>query len=350
MDSTYSGAYGRLKVSRSDFLSVSFIDQLNQKDAEEFLKMLSTTGYRKEIDTHSALVQMPDLVEVVLNDHMMRMIKNASFAMPPLAKDFIAAYLSKWDIENIKIILSSKVLGYTVEHTEAFLTVQRGTPVGVFGGTISREEYEKIAEQKDIENVANTLTKYGFGTVLLRFVDEVKKNNDISTMVLALDLYYYSKLLQSFKFYNGDEGPILEFIKSLIDIRNVMTVIKGIDFGYSVKEFFIKGGSIAEAKLVEMSTKQIEALKGDMPFKVDDAFERYKADQFISYFESALKRELCKKYLKLFDSISLSLATIIAFVMRSELERDELRAIWLSKYYKISKERAESMRILKYVI
>lgn len=351
MDSTYSGAYGRLKVSKSDFLSNAFMEQLEQKDTDEFVKHLSSTNYRKEIDSLSQLYSQPDLTEVALNAHMTRMIRLAAFAIPPMAKDFVAAYLSKWDIENIKTILSSKVLDYSVENTEVFLTVQRTTPVGLFGGTISREEYAKIIEQKDVEGVANALTKYGYGLTLLKFADDVKKTNDISAMVLALDMYYYSRLLQSFKFFNGDEGPLLGYIKGLIDIRNVMTVIKGINLGNrNIKDFIIKGGSIPESKLTEMASKEIAAMKSDMPFKIDDAFDKFKEDEFAAYFESALKRELHKKYLKAFDSLPLSLESIIGFIVRSELERNELRAIWLGKYYRISKERTEGMRILKYVI
>ena len=351
MDSTYSGAYGRLKASKLDFISVGFAEQLDQRDSDEFMKMLSTTSYRKELDAFSGLYAVPDVAEVVINAHMMGMIKNATFAVPPLARNFVAAYVSKWDIENIKTILSSKVLGYSVENTEVFLTVQRGTPVGIFGSGIGKEEYMKLIEQKDIEGVCNSLTKYGYGTILLKYVDEVKKTNDISPMMLALDTYYYARLFEVFKFYNGDEGPVIQYVKGLVDVKNIMTVIKCITFGYkNVKDYFINGGMISESKLLEMSSKELNAIKPDMPFKVDDAFERYKKDEFLAYFESALKRELNAKYLKIFDSLPLSLETIVAFVLRSELERDELRAIWLSKYYKISKERAQSMRVLKYVV
>jgi V/A-type H+/Na+-transporting ATPase subunit C len=351
MDPTYSGAYGRLKVSRLDFVSGSFVDQLEQKDSDEFVKMLGTTSYRKELDALSGLYSMPDVVEVVINAHMMSMIKNATFALPPLARNFVAAYVSKWDIDNIKTILSSKVLGYSVENTETFITVQRGTPVGLFGGGISREDYVKLIEQKDIEGVCNALTKFGYGTMLLRYIDDAKKTNDISPMILALDTYYYSHLLESFRFYNGNEGPVMQYIRGLIDIKNVMTVMKCIDLGNkNPKDYLIKGGTIPENKLIEMASKSMDAIKGDMPFKIDEAFERYRKDEFMAYLESALKKELYKKYLRAFDSIPLSLETIIAFVLRSELERDELRAIWLGKYYKISKERTESMRVLKYVI
>lgn len=350
MDSTYTGAYGRLKGLRQEFLTPSFIEQLEQKDLDEFVKTLSTTGYRKEIDELSALYKEPDLLEVVINAHMMRMSRNAAFAIPPLARNTIAAFIGRYDIENIKTILSSKKLGYNVEQTEAFLVVQRNIPVGIFAGLISKEDYINMAAQKDIEGVVNYIVRFGYGTPLLKHLDEARKG-DISNMLMALDIYYYTRLIDAFRFYIGNEGILLGFIKGLIDIKNIMTVIKGMELGgHDIKSFIIKGGDIAEAKLVEMSQKQVSALAGYMPFKIDDAFELYKSDPFASYFEAALKRELYKKYLKLFNESGISAAQIIGFMLRSEIERDELRSAWLGKYYKISKPRAEHMKILKYVV
>ncbi len=351
MDSTYSGAYGRLKVSRLDFISVSLADQLEQKDQSEFVKLLGATSYRRELDALSSLYPQSELMEVVLSAHMMRMVRNAAFAVPPLAKSFIAAYVSKWDIDNIKTILSSKVLGYAIADTEVFLTLQRGSPIGLLGGGISREEYSKLIEQKDVEGVCNSIAKYGYGTILLKYIEDVKKTNDISQMILALDTYYYSRLIESFRFYNGDEGPVLQYIRGMIDIKNVMVALKCAAFGYKASGgYFIKGGSIPESKLLDISSKDIEASKADMPFRIDDAFERYKKDEFVAYFESALKRELLRKHLRMFDSIPLSLETILGFVLRSEVEREELRSIWLAKQYGLSKERAEGMRMMKYVV
>jgi vacuolar-type H+-ATPase subunit C/Vma6 len=131
----------------------------------------------------------------------------------------------------------------------------------------------------------------------------------------------------------------------------MMTAIKGNAFGYkNVKDYFIKGGSIPENKLVEIASKDVSLLKNEIPFKIDEAIVRYKKDGQIAHIELAMRTELYKKYLRLFDSLAGSLEAIIAFAIRSEVERDELRAVWLTKYYKISKERAESLRTLKYVV
>ncbi len=350
MDSTYTGAYGRIKGLRSDFISPAFLEQLEQKELPEFLPTLSSTSYRKEIDELSGMYKGIDLVEAVINAHMMRMARLAAIAIPPLAMNVVSAFLSRWDIENIKTILSSKKLGYTVEHTQAFLTVESGTPIGLFAGLITREDYANMISQKDIEGVVTYAVKYGYGTPLLKHLDEGRKGN-ISSMLLMLDLYYYARLMNSFRFYMGNEGILMDYIRSSIDIKNIMSTIKAIEYGRtSINEFIIKGGNIPESKLLEMLGKDVMQLREIMPFNVDEAFELYKEEQFSSYIEAALKRELHKKYLKMFNESSISVEQIIGFLIRSEIEREELRAVWFGKYYNIARARLDRMKILRYVV
>ncbi len=348
MDTTYVGAYGRLQVLRGDFLSDQSIRQLSEKDTGEFLNLLGTTVYRQEIDELSNTYQLPDLAEAVINAHMMRSIRKASFAIPPLAKDFASAYAARWDIENIKVILSSKVLGYDVSQTESFLIVGN-VPVGTFSGSLDKNDFINMIEMKDIESVVNYLVRYKYGTVLLEYLEEGKRNNDVTSMILALDSYYYRNLLNSFRFYNGDEGQILEFVMDSIDVKNTMSVIKAIVFGMdpeAVRGHFVPGGRMGEQKLSEMLKKDLEGLRQDVPFKIDEAFELYKKDPLITYFETALNKALYLRYIKSFSSIPLSLESIIIFMLRAEIERDVLRALWYSKYYRISQDRARNAMLV----
>ncbi len=355
MDLTYFGAYGRLRANRSSFLSPDYVDSLVQKDQSEFLKSLSDTSYRQQIDRLSGIYKLPELAEIVINAHMVDMIRKASFAMPPIAANFVKAYVSRWDIENIKLILSSKVLGYGVEYTDTFLTISRGTPVGIFSGMIGSEEYSKIIEQRDIEGVVNSLVRYGYGTILMKFIDDARRTNNISTMVVALDIYYFERLTDSLKFYNGDEGPMAEYVSQLIDIKNIMSVLKGSNGDADgqvadIKDYIIPGGKLPAQRLAEMQSKDAESLKQLMPFRIDAAMDAFRADGFLSHIETALKAELDKKYLKVFDSLPGSIESLLGFIIRSEIERDELRSIWLSKHYAVSKERAESLRTLRMVL
>ncbi|MCL5430289.1 MAG: V-type ATPase subunit, partial [Candidatus Marsarchaeota archaeon] len=347
MDASYTGSYGRLRVLRPEFLSNAFIDGLLEKKSEdEIVKAFVATSYRKDIDAFSGLYKPPDLFEVVINAHMLGMIRDAITALPQSAKAFIRAYMSKWDIENIKTILSSKLLGYDVEHTEAFLTVERGIPVGTLSGVITREDYINMITQKSIDDVIAHLVRYGYGTILLKHIDEMKSKGDITTTIADLDVYYYANLLSAFRFYSGDETTMLSYIRELIDVKNITMAVKAIDMKQSLQGLMIKGGKIPEAKLDEIATKGISVLKANIPYHIDSAIDAFNADPSMSYLEAALMRELYKKYLGVFEK-GMGLEFIFAFILKSELERNELRTVLYGKHYNIKNDKIEKLRILK---
>ncbi len=349
-DSTYVGKYGQLKVLSRDFLSGDFIEQLSSKDSGEILKALSSTTYKTEIDSLSGLYKMPDLFEVVINAHAMRMIRYAMSSVPPSAKDFVVSYLSKFDIENIKLILSSKMLGYDVEHTENFLMVQRNIPAGVISGIIKSEEYKGLVAQKDIDSVVKSLTKYGYGVVLLKYLEDAKKSGNLSNMIFALDVYYYDKLFEAYRFHNSPEGSVRGFLQDLIDIKNIMSAIKASTFSYQIdKSDIIPNGKIPASELVSLAAKDLDAIKEKIPFNIGYAIEAYKKEPHISYIDIALKRELYKKYLGVFSRSSFSIGFILGFMLKSEIERDELRNVWLNTYYGVRKEVTEAMKVLKHI-
>ena len=66
----------------------------------------------------------------------MEVNKIALEATPFSGKQSIRAYFSKWDIHNIELILSSKVIGRTITETEPFLVSSRNFPAGITAGNI----------------------------------------------------------------------------------------------------------------------------------------------------------------------------------------------------------------------
>lgn len=351
MDSTYAGKYGNLKAASLNLLDSEFLDKIDKKDIDEFLPTLGQTSYRSDIDKIVKMYKIPDSIEVIINTHMVEMLSQVYMAVPPTAKNFIYAYMSRWDVENIKVILSSKLLNYDVEAAEVFLVLGKNVPVSMLGGTITAGEYRDILGQKSVEDVVNSLMKFGYGKVLMSDMDGFRKTGDISGMMLSLDMYYYDNILKNFRFYNGNEGPVIGFMRDRIDAQNILSVIKAINFGYkNPKGFMIKGGNLKESMLNDMlSGNNVDMLKRDIPFDIGEAFEEYKKDPSVTYFDSALRRSIYSKYLKIFDSSSMSLAYIMWFILRCEIERDELRAIWFSKYYGISRDRLGDMMMLKHM-
>ncbi len=337
MDSTYAGSYGHIKALYLDLLKKDDIDRIKESKKEDFISTLSSTTYKNEIDLFYNRFKEPDIVDIVVNTHFIKNCNNALTLLPATGKNLVRSYLSKIDIQNIKLILAAKLIGKEIELTENMLTVGRGFPAGLSSPLISKEDYANIIAQKDIVETINYLTRYPYGTILLPFSVSAELSRNVSGMSLALDIEYYNELLKNFKFYNGDEGPVLRFIQSLIDLRNIMTVIKEIELKKPSNELLVKGGTISLEKFSDLSKMNIEDMIKNIPYDLEEANKLYNEDRLISNFEVELKRIIHDKYLTVFRANSLSIGAVLSFIISAEIERDIIRLSWFKKYYGIEK-------------
>ena len=338
MDSTYAGTYGHVKAISLDLLKKDEIDRIKESKKDEFLATLSTTSYKNEIDSFYNQFKEPEIIDIVVNTHFIKNCNRLLTLLPSTGKNLIRNYLSKIDIQNIKLILAAKLIGKNLEIADNLLVVDRGFPAGVSSPLISKEEYNNIIAQKDIVEVINYLTRYQYGKVLLPFSVSAELSRDVTGMSLALDIDYYNNLLNSFKFYMGNEGPVLRFIQGLIDLRNIMTIIKEIELKKPSKELLIQGGSIPIDKLTEMSKGRIEDLIKRIPYNLEESNKLYLEDRLIANFEVELKKIIYDKYLSIFKTNSLSIASAFSFIILSEIERDTIRLNWFKKYYGIERK------------
>lgn len=352
MDSTYSGSYGRIKVVQSDFLTGSFVNSLlEMKDVEDITRALSSTSYREDIDALYSLYKNPELVDMAINRHLIKKNKLALFAPPPMARNALTAYMSKWDVENIKAILSSKVLGYSIKETETFLVSFRDLPMGIFGGNLSHEEYKTLMSRDSVESIVNYLSRFGYGSYLLQYMDFYRKNGEISRLLSALDSFFYIRLMESLKFYNGDEGPITRFFREEIDSKNIMILLKAKDLDVSydrVTGRLIPGGNLALSSLEELfSVENVDEIVSKLRnrFDLDRGLAEYTETGSLNIFEIDLKRAIYRKYLDTLTSQSLSVGSIFAMVFRAEIERENLHTIVIGKSYSLDNDKIADLLI-----
>ena len=336
-DSTYIGKYGSLRAMSTSLLGQQFYEQASGKQPEEILKMLSETRYRKELDELSQLYQMPDLFEAVINSTLARSIREAFSAMPPLARPFITAYISKWDIENIKIILSSKVMGYEIKDTDNLMLAAKN-PIGILGGSISRSEYSSMLAQKDVNAVVNYLAKFRYGTVMMSKIDDYVREGTLSSMFAELDNNYYSELKAMFRFYKGDEGNVYEYIIDMIDLANVLNAAKAsLSDMHDMQEYMIKGGNIAYAQIMEaINGKASPAVMRLAMENSQECISKHIKSGNLYALEASLKRSMYSRFMPSFIGSSASLSYIMSYILRLEAERDMLMALLLKGYYGIN--------------
>lgn len=353
MDPTYAGSYGRIKAHTADFLKASFIEQLkNIDDLEEIGRQLSNTSYREDIDALSAMYKNPVLLEMAINRHLITKNKSALFAPPPASKDLIKAYLSRWDIQNIKSIMSSKYLGYDIRESETFLISFRDVPMGIFGGTMSHEDFRVMLSMSSIEDMINYLLKFGYQP-LLQHLDIYRKTKDVSMLYSSLDTFYYSRLLSLLKFYNGDEGPLTRFFKEEIDGNNIMVLLKAkdLDVGFDrISSFVIAGGLVSLEEIKEMfAMESVQEVASRLKSRYDfeEEVKIYNSEGTLGQFNTKMRKERFDRYVPVFDSQSLSIGSIFSFLLRAEIERENLHSIIYAKTYKLDLDKMRNVILMR---
>jgi len=341
--SPYSSSFGRLQSISINFLKPDFLETLlKANDVSEMIKLLESTWYSEEIKKAASVYQGSALLEVVLNRHLVEINKIILEAAPFNGKNAVRAYLSKWDLYNIELILSSKMMGRAITETESMLVSSRNVPAGIAAGNIPHDDIKIILSESGVEGVVNKLAKYGYGVELMKHLDEFQKTGDLGPMMSALHESYYQKLLESLKFFQGDEGSIRELIRAEIDKKNVLNLMKAKESGIEkemVARHLVEGGQISSKELLDIyEVKDVAEIIGKIEsrFKLTEALEHYKTSKSLIDFEIAITQLINTTYVKKLKNIALSIGTIFYFIFNAENEHENLKRITYGKRYNLS--------------
>ncbi len=349
--SQYSSSFGRLQVIAINLLSKDVMQNLlKAKDVTEMIKMLESTWYGKEIERAASVYHdPPELLEVALNRHLVEVNKIVLEATPFNGKNAVRAYLLKWDIHNIELILSSKNMGRTVTETESFLVSSRNVPAGISAGNIPHDEMKVILSQSGVDGVVNQLVKYNYGTILMQNLDAYQKTGDLGPMMSALQRYYYQTLLDSLKFFQGDEGVIRELIRTEIDKKNILNLLKAKESNLDkeiVNKHLVEGGKISIKELMEIyEAKNVTEIVGRLEsyYTLTQALSQYNTTKSLIDFEISLDKFINTTYVKKLRNIPLSVGTIFYFIISAEQERENIKRIAYGKRYNLSNEQISAM-------
>ncbi len=339
--SPYASPMGRLKVRSLELLSKETILALaNAKDVLDIQKSLEATPYGPDLAAVAASYSGAARLELAINRLFVRRCRSTLDASPPAGKPIVAAYLRRWDIQNLALILSAKAHGRPVAETESFLVSSREFPAGLFAGAMTLDDFRQLLALPGVEAIAQQLVRYGYGGALLGKLDAYDRSHDIFPLLKALDEDYYARFLGVIRSFQGDEWNIRRFVRSEIDVRNTLLLLKGKDGNLPfdiVQSRFLEGGELtasmaSDAYGARGVPELVPALEGRFP-ALSEGLETYQADGTLTRFESALVRERAVHELERLSRYPLSLAVEFAYLLRVELERADLRRLVYGRQY-----------------
>ncbi|HEV2519873.1 MAG TPA: V-type ATPase subunit [Thermoplasmata archaeon] len=352
--SPYASALGRLKAHLPAFLPKDVLHRMaGAKDLNEVAKMLESTPYGPEILRAASTLKGAPMLESAVNatfaERNRRAFESASFAGRPI----VGAYLQRWDIENISIVLAAKARGRPVTEDAHRLVSWRELPAGIPAGAMTIDGLRSLIAQPTLEATVHYLVNFGYGATLLPLAETFARTHDIFPLVQALEREYYARLFASVRFFQGDEWVVLEFLRDEVDDRNVMLVLKAKESGLAPDEAtarWIDGGRLPKAGVPELLGARtvpelVAALAARFP-ALSNGLSNYEATRSLAGFELELLQDRAVRAIRRMRAYPLSLAILMTYLLLADVERADLRRIIYGILYAMPAASIEPMLIL----
>ncbi|MDG6933341.1 MAG: V-type ATPase subunit [Nitrososphaerota archaeon] len=325
------------------FLSRNFMNELNMmEDSAQIEEALSTTWYKYDIEAASSLYRPPVSIDVALNRRLVEINRLGLEVVPDHGRNALKAFLSKWDIEDILLILAAKSLGRKLEETEPFIVSPRNLPIGIAGNVIPFSHLKLMMEQKDLESVIKELVRYRYGAILLQHMGDFERTGDIGVFEAALFNDYYTRLLWELRFYKGDEGALREYFMAEITKRNVLTILKArdspIDKDTIAKHLLYGGFGSLQTFIAACDSPDLSTLASSLREWIDiaPAIKRFKDSGNIAEFEVEIDNIMIDNYFWRFRMHPLlSVTDVFMFLLKAQYERENIRRIVYGREYRL---------------
>lgn len=330
MDYGYINA--RMRGMKSRLLSHRALDDLILRpDLETLMMDLENSPYREDIIEAKGQSSGIVAIESALRQNFIKTFRRIqNFAKDdPEAQQYIAIFLHRWDVQNIKTILRGKNIHATAEEILDCLV-----PVG----ELDEATLKELLKQPDVKAVIDILATWQirYAKPLTDSFPAFVKTKDLAVLECAIDRYYYADAIASVSKPTYNNVLIRNLLALEVDVVNIRTVLRmvrdRVDVG-DAKCYLIGGGKeLNEKMLVHLlslpsiedvvkivATKQYRFLAG-----VPEAALR---TQKISVIEKELERHLIKKGVGTFCLDPLSVASVVGYFWAKYNEITNIRII-----------------------
>ena len=332
--STWAYIVARVKVMKRKLIPSEEFKKLLNMDFNEIIRYLEETEYKKEIDELAYKYSGPRLLDYALTLNLGRTYKKILDVSFGQAREFIAAYLTKWDIWNIINIIRGKIAGVSPEEIEEALV-----PVGEYS-----IDFYKSLIAKELDEIVKTFE----GTP---YYDALSKVGSAPLSEIEDEMYkiYYSRILR--------EKPselalklFIDFIRMEIDIKNIKTILRlkreEIPPDEIMKRIVPGGYELTEdeaAKLAAMSWDELtKSLEGYWFWKGIESLDGRELSRIEIKFDKVWIETIARRA----SNYPLSILPVLQYMVLKKIEVDNLRTLGWGKWQGIPNEEIEEQLVI----
>ena len=342
----YPYTYVRVAVMRTLLIKKEEYPRLIKMKLDEIARFLEETNYKAEIDELAAKYSGAELLEHALNKNLVNTFIKLRRISPENLNLLINAYLKRNDILNIKTILRGKYIGAAEQEIEPLLL-----PIG----TLSYDYLISLMKQATAEDVLKNL-KIIFFDELEEAFEIYKKEGMLTAIEAALDRIYYSGLLQFTKRLPGQENLFREFLKSEIEMLNILTLLRlkmeNMGSKEIIRYLFFSGRHEEDERLMKLlDAKELDEISKLVEKRaygsiIKEGLKVLKERGTLTDLEIGFYKFLLRKSILLQHQHPLSIDVILGYMFAKEIEVRNLKTIIKGKQLNMDEKFIENQLVI----
>ncbi|WP_018257105.1 V-type ATP synthase subunit C [Halomicrobium katesii] len=324
----YEYVITRVRSRRAKLFDDDDYRKLVRMGPSEISRFMEETEYETEMNALGARYSGVDLVEYALNRNLAKHFDDLLRWSDGRLYDYVARYLRKFDVWNVKTIVRGIYSGADANEVEDDL---------IRAGELSEQLLDQLVAAGSIEEVVELLDGTIFGDDLAEAYQDYEDSGVLVPLENALDRAFYDVLLSGLPTQPEVDSPTglyVSFLTAEIDFRNLRNALRLARSGAEIDpaEYHIEGGRLFDADEIgalATSTDQLvqrvrESTYGD---DLDAALDTLEAADSLIEFEHALDAALLEYSDQLSNRYPLSVCPVLSYILAKEREVDNIRAI-----------------------
>jgi V/A-type H+-transporting ATPase subunit C len=327
-----------MRVRKSKLIPREEYMRMLNMSLSEITRIIQETEYKQEIDELGTTFYGIDLIEVALSWNLAKEYQKILEITPGNLKQFTQAYLSRWDIQNVLIIMRGKMQGETVGKIKEIL---------VPAGSLDRVVLDRLLAEDSPERIVEALRGHRMYPVLLKEYPAARDSGSFSRMENELYKQFFSGIIAEAS--SGIKGGnlFLDFIRFDIDIKNVKTLfrLRADTFEEDARDMFITGGVLSSEDFANLNrikdqNEFIDQLKAKIRQKpLLTLLDELRNDKTAHDVDVRLTRVQLEQMERLSKRHPFSIHPILVYLEKKKYEVFNLRALARGKESKLPSDR-----------
>ena len=322
----YAYVVTKVRAKKTTLLQEDSYAKLLMMSVPEISRFISESGYQQEMSELAGRIEGIDLVEHATYSNMAKVFRSILQASTGDLRDMLSAYLEKWDIWNLKVILRGKLYGMDADSIREDL---------VIAGELSAADLEKLLSAGTEEEILASFGKMAKVAVPQDIMNAYKSSGNLTQVEDYLDMLHYSRLIDRIDPFSAPARLFQDFIRAEIDTVNLGTILKlkaeGV-YGPDVMKYVIPGGKqidkqlatqLANAETVAATSADLAQL--DFYDEIKGALESGSGS--LRDIVSGMKRYQIQQAKRFSHLYPLSIVPILDFMIHKEIEVSNIRII-----------------------